>query len=153
LQAWGGGYVNFCLGRSRYFLGPVPDEKIQFLTGASLLLRRSALESLGLLDEDFFLYWEDADYCFRLRTAGWRLAVAGGSKVWHKETATVGKNSAKLDTEFNRSAARFFHKHAPRPFFSVWVGIALRIAKRVLIGDWKRARAVWAGVREAKTSL
>src|SRR6266446_1270900 len=54
LQAWGGGYVDFWLGRGHRFLRPVADERIQFLTGASLLLRRSALESLGLLDEGFF---------------------------------------------------------------------------------------------------
>jgi GT2 family glycosyltransferase len=153
LQAWGGGYVNFWLGRSRHFVDPVPDEKLQFLTGASLLLRRSALESVGFLDEDFFLYWEDADYCFRLRTAGWRLAVAGGSKVWHKQTATTGKNSARLDWNFNKSAKRFFRKHFPLPVISICAGIGCRIGKRAIRGDWERVRAVWAGAWEAETSL
>ncbi len=87
LQAWGGGDVNFWLGRWRHFSMPVAEERIQFLTGASLLLRRSVLESVGLLDEGYFLYWEDADYCFRIRRAGWRLAVAGNSTVWHEEGA------------------------------------------------------------------
>ncbi len=148
LQAWGGGYINFWLGRSRHFLDAVPDEEIEFLTGASLLLRRSTLESTGLLDDCFFLYWEDADYCFRIRRAGWKLAVAGNSKVWHKETSTIGRKSEKLDTEFNCSAVRFFHKNGAVPFFSVWVGVTLRLAKRVLAGDWKRAKAVWSGVRQ-----
>jgi GT2 family glycosyltransferase len=147
LQAWGGGYISFWLGRSRHFLDPVPDEKIQFLTGASLLLRRQALHSLGLLDEGFFLYWEDADYCFRLRKAGWRLAVAGDSKVWHKGMATVGKKSPLLDFHFNRGAVRFFGKNAAVPFISVWVGTALRMGKRVAMGDWKRMRAIWCAVK------
>jgi GT2 family glycosyltransferase len=150
LQAWGGGYVNFWLGRSRHFLSPVPDEKIEFLTGASLLLRRSVLESVGLLDEGFFLYWEDADYCAHLRRTGWRLAVAGDSKVWHKENATVGKKSPLLDTEFNKAAVRFFARHAPVPMFSVFVGTGLRLAKRALAGDWRRFRAVWSGFRKAR---
>jgi GT2 family glycosyltransferase len=152
LQAWGGGYVNFWLGRSRHFVGPVRDEQIQFLTGASLLLRRSAVESLGLLDEGFFMYWEDADYCFRLRRAGWRLAVAGDSRVWHKGHGSVGEKSALLDTYFNRSATRFFARHAPIPVVSIWTGIGLRIAKRGIAGDWKRVRAVWAGVRRAEVA-
>jgi len=153
LQAWGGGYVNFWLGRSRHFLRPVSDEEIQFVTGASVLLRRTVLESLGLLDEGFFpIYWEDADYCFRLRKAGWKLAVAENSKVWHKETATIGKNSERLDFVFNKSAIRFFRKHARVPLIPIWTAICLRIAKRAIAGDWKRVRAVWAGVKEAHTS-
>ncbi len=141
--------INFWLGRSRHFLNSVPNNEIEFLTGASLLLRRCALDSVGLLDEGFFMYWEDGDYCFRLREAGWTLAVAGDSLVWHKEQGTVGKKSTLLDTYFNRSATRFFARHAPIPFISIWVGVGLRIAKRIFIGDWKRARVVWASVRNS----
>jgi GT2 family glycosyltransferase len=148
LLAWGGGYINFWLGRSRHFLSSVPNDKIEFLTGASLLLRRAALLSVGLFDEGFFMYWEDGDYCFRLRQAGWTLAVAGDSLVWHKEQGSVGKKSALLDTHFNRSAKRFFARHAPIPFISICAGIGLRIAKRVLTGNWERAHAVWAGGRK-----
>jgi GT2 family glycosyltransferase len=148
LLAWGGGYINFWLGRSRHFLSSVPSDKIEFLTGASLLLRRAAVESVGLLDEGFFMYWEDGDYCFRLRRAGWTLAVAGESLIWHKEQGSVGKKSALLDSYFNRSAARFFTRYAPIPAFSTWSGIGLRIAKRVISGDWERAHAVWAGGRK-----
>jgi GT2 family glycosyltransferase len=146
MQAWGGGFVNFWLGRSRHFLSPVPDESIEFITGASLLISREALESIGLLDEGFFMYWEDADYCFRLRAAGFRLAVARLSKVRHEECGSVGKGSAKLDTYFNESAARFFKRHAPIPVFSLWVGVGARVAKRLLVGDWTRTRAVLKGV-------
>jgi GT2 family glycosyltransferase len=149
LLAWGGGYINFWLGRSRHFLRSVPNNEIEFLTGASLLLRRSALDSVGLLDEGFFMYWEDGDYCFRLRRAGWTLAVAGDSLVWHKEQGTVGKKTTLVDSYFNRSATRFFARYAPIPFISIWVGIGLRIAKRLFMGDWKRARALWASRQEA----
>jgi len=153
LQAWGGGRVNFWLGRSRNFVSPVSDEKIEFLSGASLLLRRPALESLGLFDEEFFFYWEDTDYCFRLRQAGWRLVVAEGSKVWHKGEASVGKTSTRLDKLFNTSAARFFEKHAPAPRASLWVGVTLRVLKRIARGKWKNARAAWSAAREARSAL
>lgn len=148
LVAWGGGFINFWLGRSRHFLSSVPNSEIEFLTGASLLLKRSAVESIGPLDEGFFMYWEDGDYCFRLRQAGWKLAAAGDSLVWHKEQGSVGKKSALLDSHFNRSATRFFARHSPIPLFSIWSGIILRIAKRVITGDWKRARDVWLSLKE-----
>ncbi len=148
LQAWGGGYINFWLGHSRHFLRPVPDEAIEFITGASMLVRREAIDDIGLLDERFFMYWEDADYCFRLRAAGWSLGVAGDSRIWHKGSASVGKNSANLDRYFNASAARFFEKHARVPGIAVLMGTGLRMGKRVLSGDWERAMAVWAGVNQ-----
>jgi len=146
LQAWGGGYVNFWLGRSRHFIRPVPDRSLEFITGASMMIRREAIDDIGLLDERFFMYWEDADYCFRLREAGWRLGVAGDSHIRHKGSASVGKGSANMDRYFNASAARFFEKHAPTPGIAVWTGAALRIGKRMLSGDFERARAVWAGI-------
>jgi GT2 family glycosyltransferase len=146
LEAWGGGRINFLLGRSRHFVASVADERVQFITGASLLLRRNAIEVVGQLDEGFFMYWEDADYCFRLRRAGWRLAVAGQSKVWHKGSASVGKRSARMDTYFNASAVRFFERHACVPLVPLSVGIGLRLLKRVAARDWERVRAVWAGV-------
>jgi GT2 family glycosyltransferase len=148
LLVWGGGHVDCCLGRALHFDKRVSDERVQYLTGASLLLRRSAIEKVGLLDEQFFMYWEDADYCFRLRKAGWRLAVAGESRIWHKEQGSVGKRSVPLDIYFNQSAVRFFKKHASVPFAPVWISLGQRIARWTLAGDLQRARAVWMAVRE-----
>jgi GT2 family glycosyltransferase len=153
IQAWGGGYVNFWLGRARHFLKPVSDSSIEFITGASLLISRRVFESVGLLDEEFFMYWEDADFCFRLRKANWRLAVAAQSKVWHKQCASVGQMSVRLDTYFNASAVRFFSRHAPIPLFSLWIGVLASIAKRVLRGDWERSRAIWKGAKTGKNAL
>ena len=151
LQAWGGGHINFWLGRSRHFLHAVPDESIEFITGASMLIRREAIADVGLLDDRFFMYWEDADFCFRLRKAEWRLSVAGDARVWHKGSSSVGKETAKLDLYFNASARRFFRKHAPIPFLPIWIGSALRMGKRAVKGDWIRARAVLGAVPDRET--
>jgi GT2 family glycosyltransferase len=147
LQAWGGGYVNFWMGYARHFLKPVADEKIQYITGASLLVPRRVLEAVGLLDEGIFLYWDDPEYCWRLRGAGWKLAVAGTSKIWHKGASAYGRKSPRLDAFYNASSARFFAHYSPIPLLSLSVGVSLRIGKRLMGGDWERARAVWAGTR------
>ncbi len=146
LDAWGGGRINFWLGRSRHAVRPVPNEAIDFLTGASILISRPVLEQMGLLDEGFFMYWEDADYCYRLRRAGYRITVAGESRIWHKGSASVGKASPQMDTYFNASAARFFRRHSRLPQLSLWTGVLLRLVKRFLAGKWDHARAVWTGV-------
>lgn len=153
LQAWGGGRINFWLGHGRHFLKPVCDDKIEFITGASMLISGDAIRTIGLFDERFFMYWEDGDYCFRLRAAGFRLAVASGSKIWHKQFGSVGKESVLLDKYFNASAAHFFNKHAAVPLFPLWAGYILRLVKRVVTGDWKRTKAVWASMTEKRTVL
>jgi len=152
LQCWGGGYVNFWLGRSGHFLQEVDDDKVEFITGCSLLLSRAAIDEIGALDEGFFMYWEDVDICFRLRRAGWRLGVAGGSKVWHKGSTAIGKGKISSYQNFNASASRFFKRYAPVPVFSFWIGFGMRLAKRVVTADWERARAMWTGMKQGRTA-
>ncbi len=148
LQVWGGGHINFLLGRSVCFQRHVGNERVQYITGASLFLRRQAVEQVGLLDEEFFMYWEDADYCFRLRRSGWRLAVAADSKVWHREQGSVGKKSVLMDAYFNRSAVHFFRKYATVPLVPIWLSLTQRFARWLLAGDLDRVGAVWAALRK-----
>ena len=150
LQCWGGGYVNFWLGRSRHIFKQKDEGKLQFVTGASLLLTRAAIDEVGELDEGFFMYWEDADYCFRIRAAGAKLAVAGSSKIWHKESSSVGKGSSRMDSYFSASAARFFRKHAAFPSLPLWTGVTLSFAKRAFTGDWERLGTLWMAVADSK---
>jgi len=143
VTVWGGGWVSLLRGTSGcYSNGPITPD---FVSGASMLLRRAALDEVGAFDEGFFIYWEDADLSFRLRKRGWRLGVAEASRVWHKESVTFGKRSVARDTIMNRSAIRFLFLHARVPWCGVVVGIGGRIGKRLLAGDWGRARAVWNG--------
>jgi GT2 family glycosyltransferase len=48
------------------------------------MARRGAVEALGLLDERFYLYWEETDWCLRARHAGWQVLQAPQAKVWHQ---------------------------------------------------------------------
>lgn len=145
VQAWGGGYVNFWIGRSRHFGTRVNDSKLEFITGASMLIRRYALASVGLLDEGFFMYWEDSDYCYRMREAGWRMATAPDSVVYHKGSATFVGRGHLSDAYFTDSARRFFRKHAKFPSLSLWTGVVFSMLKRILLGRWKSVYAVRPG--------
>jgi GT2 family glycosyltransferase len=147
VQLWGGGRVHLWSGQSRHQLMAGP---LDFVSGASVLLRREALEAVGLFDQaTFFMYWEDTDLAFRLREAGWGLAVAGDSKVWHKQSASVGLRSPLLDEYFTRSAIRFLRRHAPVPVISIAILLTRMVGKRVLTGQFSRVRAVLRGVRAA----
>lgn len=146
VQAWGGERVSLLWGTVRPHKGPTPGGSLQYLTGASLLMKSEALRDVGLLDEGFFpIYWEDAEFGFRLRKAGWGLAVAGDARIWHKESTTMNKNTVSKDVSWNASAARFFRTHARLAFVPIVIGTGGRALKRLARGDWGHARAVVRG--------
>ncbi len=67
-----------------------PPRESEWLAGTSLLVRRSAIEKAGMMDPAYFLYWEDVDWCFRLRRAGYSLLLVPRSRIWHRVNATAG---------------------------------------------------------------
>lgn len=147
VQVWGGGRVRLYNGTSRHRLAP---GRLDFISGASVLLRVSALEQIGLFDEAaFFMYWEDTDLSFRLRAAGWAIDVAPGATVWHRESSSLGKGSPTLDLYFTRSGVRFLRKYAPLPLVPIALMLARMLFKRILLRDLTRVRAVINGLREA----
>ncbi len=58
--------------------------KTDFVTGCALLIRRAVLEQVGLLDERFFAYYEEVEWCMRARRAGYRIVSVPQARVWHK---------------------------------------------------------------------
>jgi GT2 family glycosyltransferase len=148
VQAWGGGRVNCWLGRATHAKTAREDGWFHFLTAASLLLRREALEKTGLFDERFFLYWEDTDLSFRLRAAGWGLGVAADSVVLHKVSASSGGDQRKVDRHSTASGIRFLRKHAKIVWISVPLYLLSRVAQRILRGQFARTTDIAGGLRD-----
>jgi GT2 family glycosyltransferase len=92
-----GGRVRPLLGEIRHLTDRIGASSwgrgTGFLSGAAMLIRREAWDEVGPLDESFFLYGEDVDWCRRARRAGWFVAVAdpgtGSARVYHQVSATV----------------------------------------------------------------
>ncbi len=81
---------------------------VEFVMGACLLVRRDAIDEVGLLDEDFFLFSEETDWCFRFREAGWRVVFFPGADCVHVRGASHG---GRLYRENLRGHLRFLAKH------------------------------------------
>jgi GT2 family glycosyltransferase len=147
IQLWGGGRVRLWTGECQ---NQFSATQLDFISGASVLLRCAALEDVGLFDEStYFMYWEDTDLSFRLREANWQLAVAETSRVWHRQSASVGKGSALLDEYFTRSGVRFLRRYAPISFVSVPMMLGRMLTKRLLTAQFARAYAVVKGFLSA----
>lgn len=80
------------------------EKELDYVSGASLLVRRDVLEYLGLLAEEYFLYYEDTEFGLRARRAGLRLAWAPDSIVMHKEGGASGAASGTEGRAFVRPA-------------------------------------------------
>jgi GT2 family glycosyltransferase len=84
-----------------------------WVSGASMLVRREVLRDIGLMDEGFFLYFEEVDYCCRARAAGWQVWYAPESRVLHLEGASTGihAKARRRARYWYDSRRRFFVKH------------------------------------------
>lgn len=89
------------------------QEAVFGLCGAAMLLRRAMLEQIGLLDDRFFMYYEDVDLCWRARAAGWQLVYVPSSVVRHIHSGSSGAWSAFFRFHVERNRLLMLIKNAP----------------------------------------
>ena len=153
VEAWGGARVNLWIGYGRNSRRPRPDAWFHSLNGTSLLIARRAIEDAGMLDEVFFLYWEDTEFCLRLRKSGWRIAAAADSRVLHKVNASTGGNKILLDRHQTASGLRLLRLHSPCPHVAMFLFLAIRFARRMFRLQFARCKSVWRGLQDYRSHL
>ncbi len=154
----GGGFSTVLLeatgnhGRGR----PLPTESMErgFLAACALLVPRQVFERVGLFDERFFMYYEDLDFCLRVRQAGYRLLIAPQARLWHKVAVSSGGESSPAERyRMALSSVLYFRKHARGwrcgAIALFRFGSALKTTLRLLLrGEWAAACAYWRGLRD-----
>lgn len=123
--------------------------RLDFLTGACMLMRTSTLERVGLIDERFFLYCEDIELSLRIRQGGWRIALVPGAEMWHKNGGTTRRQGARRDYYIVRNSLLLVHKLYPMLVPAAMVFSLYRCAlPKIVRGDWTRLRAVVGAYRD-----
>jgi GT2 family glycosyltransferase len=89
------------------------SRETEFATGAAVLMNTRALKKVGLFDEQYFLYLEDADLSMRMKKKGWKVLYAPRPKVWHKVSQSSGIGSNLNDYFITRNRLLFGMKYAP----------------------------------------
>lgn len=84
-----------------------------FITGCSMMVKRNVLEAIGFLDEYFFVYLEDVDFCLRAKARGFRLIYVPSSLVWHKNAGSSGVGSALHQYYMTRNRLIVGMRYAP----------------------------------------
>ncbi len=105
-------------------------------SGAALLTRRETMEEVGLLDEDYFIYAEDVDWCYRMKQAGWRVVYYPSAQILHHIGRATRKIAFRMTYERHRSMWLFYRKHYSRGIVlldaATWLGIVWRCAFMIM---------------------
>jgi len=113
-------------GKGRNYSKPI---EVDSVIGACMMVRRDALNQVGLLDEDYFLFLEETDWCYRMKKAGWKIYHIPQAEIYHFQgkSAEVVKKRAKV--EFYHSRYHFFKKNRGGPqWFFLLAGLLMRLA-------------------------
>ena len=128
-------------------------EDVPVVSGSCLLIKRELLEKLDGLDERFFIYYEETDFCYRARRMGWRVKYDARAKVTHAEGSTFGRASAATRYLYTRNRLLFLSKHCP-----LWVqpwSFCIRMLQDLLLvsffglkGEKEICRAIFYGLED-----
>ena len=163
---YAGGSVSARTGRTRHFgFGQrVPEtdgsaRPVTFASGCCLCLSREAVQKTGLLDEDYFLYEEDADYCLRLLQAGFEIIYVPSAVIFHKVSASVRRLPAGAGLYPVRNKYLLIQKRLPparRP--AAFLFCTARLLVRCLKGEYtfhdlRKGIAAFRAGEKGKTSF
>lgn len=122
------GLTQIVLHRPLHDWGTAQLQAVDWVSGACLLVRRAAIEQVGLLDENMFMYFEDNDWCLRIRKAGWKVYYHPQIEIVHIGGQSLKKNP-RAQRAYYESLTYFYHKH---------YGPLTRLSLRLMLPIYKR---------------
>jgi len=125
---------------NQYQLGHLdPDEEypVDCLVGAFMMIRRETMEEVGGLDETFFMYGEDIDWCYRIKQAGWGIYYYPRTSIVHYKGGSARRRPTRIIYEFHRAMFVFHRKHYKDQYFwginmVIYTGIGLKFTMELL---------------------
>jgi hypothetical protein len=107
---------------------------VDWLSGACLMVRRAAIDEVGPMDEAFFMFNEDVDWCRRMKSAGWDIVYVPEAVVRHDIGASRRKVPARLVIERHRGMIHYFHKHHPtNPVVALFTDTMIRLRGTLML--------------------
>jgi GT2 family glycosyltransferase len=116
-------------GKEHPFTQPVEVESV---IGAFMLIRRAVWEKLGGLDERYFFFFEETDFCLQARRHGWKVFHLPQVRVWHEQGRSAGQMPTGARIDYWRSRYAFFKKNRSLP---AWVLLRAGLCARLLV-NW-----------------
>jgi GT2 family glycosyltransferase len=105
-------------------------QTVDWVSGACMIIRRDAIKQVGGFDSRFFMYWEDADLCKRLKKLGWKIVYYPKAQVYHQTGKSSATRPVRSIYHFHKSCYYYFRKHAGWPINLItplaFLGLGLR---------------------------
>jgi GT2 family glycosyltransferase len=126
--------------------------RVDWISGCAILVRRSVIEQVGVLDDRFYLYWEETEWCIRASKAGWKIVLVPQAKVWHKGVQRNYQPKASFSYYGTRNHLLTLSKHrAPfRAKIFTWIQIIRTLVSWSIKPKWRSKRehrnAMWKGL-------
>ena len=114
-------------------------KSVDFISGTCMLIKKQVFEKIGFLAEDYFLYYEDVDFCFQARKAGYRVVYNPSSVIYHFGSFTINKDSKIMQYYLARNRLLFLSKYAP---LKMKIREIIRLPKT--IGEHLKSQQTWA---------
>ena len=112
-------------GKERDYPEPI---EVDSVIGACMMARRDALDQVGLLDEDYFLFLEETDWCYRMKKADWKIYHVPQAEVYHFQGKSAEAVKKRARVEFYRSRYHFFKKNRGTwQWFILLIGLTVKL--------------------------
>lgn len=139
-----------------HFTGTVKELKqpaisFDYICGGALFFPSHALLNAGLFPEDYFLYWEDADWCYSAKQQGYQLLLCNNTLVYDKGGTSIGRGGYMAEYYYTRNSLIFHRKIGKQVFTIILASLLFRMPKRLLQGQFSKAKAVVAGTMDFLT--
>ena len=105
------------------YLDPEAINEVDALSGSCMMVRKAAMDQVGMLDEDYFFYGEDLDWCFRIRQAGWKISYVPKTEIIHFQGESSRAQQMRFRYRFYEAMSIFVNKHMQQRyrFFPLWI--------------------------------
>ncbi|AZK48901.1 glycosyltransferase family 2 protein [Paenibacillus lentus] len=139
------------------YLDPNEAYPVDCLMGAFMLVRREVIEQIGGLDETFFMYGEDVDWCYRIKEAGWGIQYEPATYIVHYKGASSRRKPFKIIYEFHRAMWVFHRKHYKRQYSwltngAIYCGIAVKFTLSLMRNKLKPGKPATRSVPASESA-
>ncbi len=121
------------------------EKETDFITGCCLLVKREVFEKIGLLSEEYFVYYEDTDWCLRARKSGFKCVYAPKAEIWHKASIGLGLGSPAYIYYNIRNGLLMAERNGSMPVKTIaYLDSCGRMVKQVIKYIFFPSKRVWA---------
>ena len=145
-------FISELLGRNFRIRRPVPNQvnayDVDWIMGACMLVRTETIADVGVLDDDYFFYAEELDWCFRMKRKNWSIWYITDAEIYHLGGGSTNRGSLAQLARLYQGKLIYFNKyHGPYETillrYGLAIGNALGVVRRIIFFNWKNKEAAW----------